>query len=485
MGPVEFAQHPWGLRLKLWPSQKLLLKLVYGCSLSHKEYKRLEKWKKLALELHLPAYEVGSQLMGVRELALCLGMRSSKTFFGGIIGCYETYKYLMMIDPWSHYNILEHSSVFGIIAAASKDQARDTVFAQIRNFASRCQIFNMFGMEQKQYDIVFPSHHFTIRVGASNSSTIVGRTDLFIIFDELVRCPDTKGRMGGKEVYAGLVAGTKTLDGLKVSMSSPLYEDDGIMTLVRDAENIDSMLGLRMATWNFHKHLTRDDFASDFKKDRLTAMRDFGAQPSSAIRPFFANVDIIDRNVKHSNPVDELDRLTDEWKPVSGAIYIGAADAAVTQDSMGVGLAHIDGAGDLKVDFVVAFRPPEEGVEISSTEVNDFIMRIHTLTKPDVWRFDNWMYTELQQRLEEDSVVKHEHVLLKQYLILKALLNEDRIDLPKHKLLISELKGLELLKNKRVDHRRGFSKDLSDVVCQLAVEYDTIDEPDHELPSAR
>lgn len=481
MGAVEFAEHAWGLRLKLWPSQKLTLKLLYNEPLSHKEVRLLEKWEKKALDLNLPAEDVQA-----RELALCLGMRSSKTFLGGIIGCYETYKYLMMIDPWSHYNILENSPVFGIIAAASKDQARDTVFAQIRNFASRCHIFDMFHMEMKTYDIVFPTHDFTIRVGASNSSTIVGRTDAFVIFDELARCPDTKGRMGGKEVYAGLSAGVKTLNGLKVSLSSPLYEDDQIMNLIHESAKVDSMFGLRMATWDYHKYLKRSDFAADFAKDRLTALRDFGAQPSSAIRPFFTNTDIIDRNVRHANPVDDMGRLImSQWKPQRDALYIGSGDAAVTQDSMGVGLAHIDPNGDLIVDFVVPFHPPEGEFEISAKEVNDLIMRVHELADVQVWRFDNWMYTELQQRLEETAEVKHGHVLLKEYLILKALLNEDRIDLPDFKLLISELKGLELMRESKVNHRRDFSKDQADTVCQLAAEYDSMDvDVDHELPSA-
>ena len=118
LGPVEFADQVLGL--ELWPSQRMLVKLLYGIALVKEERELLETWRRGDPEFGGDI--VVEEGVGYRELALVCGMRASKTFMAAFLGCYECYLYLSLDNPWRHYGIARDSPVFGMIAATSRER---------------------------------------------------------------------------------------------------------------------------------------------------------------------------------------------------------------------------------------------------------------------------------------------------------------------------------------------------------------------------
>jgi hypothetical protein len=52
---------------------------------------------------------------------------------------------------------------------------------------------------------------------------------------------------------------------------------------------------------------------------------------------------------------------------------------------------------------------------------------------------------------------------------LKELIYTENIDIYNSEVLLKELKGLDLISGKRVDHKRGGSKDIADAVAGVCI----------------
>jgi len=458
--PIEFIQSGEFLGQNLWDTEKTILKLIYGLELTRNEERILERWSSQGQVIHHPGHRV-------QEAVLCLGMRSCKTFLSSGISLYETYRYLSMPDPWKVLGLARRSPVFGIVVATSLPQARDTVWAQIRSKLDDSPYFSSLEMiaPPQGTTIYFPTHEFTIRTGGSTSSGLVGRTSWFVVLDELARMPDTRGRLGGREIYLALSRSTKTLDGLVLDISSPLYVDDTMMQLLDDAGNEASMLGLRLATWLVNPTLPRSAFDKEFKQNPEMAARDFGAEPCSAIEPYYRDPAKIDEAATLRNAITDSGQLAEGWRPSGYYPYVVAGDPALKNDAFGIAVAHAE-PGMAVVDLAFRLVPrPELGVEVKAAQVREVFEAICGRVTPDAFVFDVKTFPEMMQDLERVAPVRTNLVLKEEHDALKERVYSGTVRLPGYPVLVDELKALELVKGERVDHRRGRSKDVADAVA--------------------
>lgn len=482
LSPVEFSEQILGL--KLWTSQSLISKLVYGLELNEEERRLLQIWEKGDPEFGGEVtYHPGETC---RELALVCGVRSSKTFMAAFFAAYESYKFLMMPDPYGHYGIIKNSPVFGIIAATSKETATDTVFAQLKPMLQN-PFFEGHGLELKKREAVFPNHNYTIRAGASTSAALVGRTTLFAILDELDFLPDTKGRLGGKAVYQAISKGTTTLNGLNISLTSPLWRDSQSANLLSLAGVVKNMVAIRQPTWLINPSPNESRYSpkiiAEFQKDPDGAARDYGAKHSLAITPFFRDSTLIERCCILENGMDEEGRLMPfEFDPY--ATYCAAGDPAPKHDRFGIALGHRGRDGNIVIDIAYGIKPdPDAGVagEVDPHDVKTLYLSFLNKAQIEACVFDTYLYMEVRHELFNRGVdVQQHHVNLSDYQIMKDYIytaaseGTKLLTMPNNPLLISELLSLERNK-KRIDHPPKGSKDVADAVCQVVSYLDKID----------
>jgi len=128
-----------------------------------------DKQKEILIEFYNPD-------KNYRELVICAGMRSSKTYLASIICLFEAFKLLLLKDPAEHYGLSKGHKIFIINVATSEQQAKDTVFSQIESILKNSKWFMDFKPQIRHQEIRFPGKNLIIRSEHSNSASLVGKT---------------------------------------------------------------------------------------------------------------------------------------------------------------------------------------------------------------------------------------------------------------------------------------------------------------------
>lgn len=145
----------------------------------------------------------------------------------------------------------------------------------------------------------------------SNSAGMAGATRIASFVDELARFDTSESKRGADEVWRVLSASLKTVRtaavvhslqktvyGLRLATSSPISVDDKMYVMTTKAvsnEELDHVLALKLATWEFNNFQPRSMFNEEYAEDPVQAERDFGANPPLTETPF---IDDIPRFVK-------------------------------------------------------------------------------------------------------------------------------------------------------------------------------------------
>jgi len=433
--PVYFAEHI--LTEKLWDKQKEILTEFYN---PNKKY---------------------------RELVICAGMRSSKTYLASIICLFEAFKLLLMKDPAAHYGISKGHKIFIINVATSEQQAKDTVFSQIESKLKNSKWFMDLKPQIRHQEIRFPDKNLVIRSEHSNSASLVGKTAKCVVFDELSRFKDTQGKNSAEAVYESLSRAVQTFgeEGKVISISSPLYQDELLMRLLKLSKKSPYILGYHLATWELNPNITRESLEHEFNKNPEAAMRDYGAIPSSALEIYFKQPEKIDEAVDLLLKPIVFDGVLSSF--VSGkpnySYYLGG-DPALKNDSFGLALVHKEG-DTVICDLSYRLTPTKER-EISALEVKNLILSITKQFNVQEAVFDTWHFPETLEEIANQGVKVSQSIVRKvHYDNLKELFYTGKIRIPQNEVLINELKNLELIKGNKVDHPKHGSKDLADALA--------------------
>jgi len=399
-----------------------------------------------------------------RELVLVAGMRSGKSFLATVFALYEAFLLLTTPSPQKKYGLHPSSLIHILLVAKSEDQARDVLLSRALGIIQDSWFFDLFPRKVRKDTIEFPSKRIMIWVGPSTSNTLVGRTAKAVILDELARFPQTESGGGAWMIYHSLKAATVTFgnDGHRIIISSPLRSDDILMQLYNDPPP--DTLALRYATWEFNPHIKFEDLQTELQRDPVAFWRDFGAQPSESLYPYFARLDEVSFGDHNA------------WLPVSSGIpysppegtYVIAGDPALRWDAFGIAVARMD--GERVIYDLVGAIVPEKGKEISPSQVRELFDRLIDIYQPAVVVFDTHMYPELEEHIRTRGVpVKTRIVKKRHYDMFKEALYSGKVELPAFPRLIKEMKGVQVVNERRVDHPRGGSKDVIDAVVNAYV----------------
>lgn len=238
------------------------------------------------------------------------------------------------------------------------------------------------------------------------------------------------------------------------------------------------IFALKRPTWVVNPTRKIEDFKTSFFTDLGDAMQRFACVPTFASDAFFKQRDKLEKCMTTRNPIDSNKRFEPAFEPDPDKIYYVHADLAQKHDKCAVAIAHVDRWVNIQVikdyeqvapivivDAVVWWEPKIEG-PVNLSEVKQWIQNLRRQGfNIGLVSFDRWQSFDIQQELQAVGI-KTDTVSVgkKHYEDLAMMVYEERVIMPHIPLLLEEMSELKIINDKKVDHPRKKSKDLSDAV---------------------
>lgn len=262
---IRFIESPWGLGMKLFPVQRVILKAHYGIALddndlgfpldtpvpkNHPNYDAelmdgdgyyalrvpFSDWRR---EHHQSLTEAGylKHLFNEgrcnvdhvvegherREMILSIGRRSGKTTISACIAAYETYKLISKGHPQSFYGLPDSNVIQIISVATDKDQA-GLLYRECHGHFVNCDFFGAYMANATQSFATFQTPHDIEKFGPYSDNPrsrfslkitfrscvakgLRGAGNIVVILDEVAHFTD-KGQSGAEEVYNAVTPST-------------------------------------------------------------------------------------------------------------------------------------------------------------------------------------------------------------------------------------------------------------------------------------
>lgn len=492
----DINKETWGVK-ELNPRQTLLLKTFYGLPLSEEELSILESWYALdRLSFNPLFYSPGTTY---QSLCIEAGRRGSKSFLAAIIGAYEFYRLCAIRSPQKHYNIATSTAIAIYCIATSATQTKRTIFSQIKGLLEHIPFIKRLVEKKKiiigEEEIKYPDKLLYIYSGNSNSASQVGSSVICLLMDEVARFDEeyklssTDNESNALKLWSniGISGVTFGKDAKRIAISSAWCEGDAIQVLYGISKSSTGWLGFRLRSWDLNPvHAARDNpvIQAEYHLDPRKAALEFEGVRFNNISSFFKDEEIT-RSFRGSSSIhvssdvgeDKLVRITIHKvlpTSLSSAMHI---DPAFITDSFAVAFGHREVIKKERyaiIDGILVWdNSPEQTVGI--TNVYNCIYQIHShrpLSKITSDHYNPETVQHLRSTGLNASVITFTQARqLELYDFFRKMLHEDRVILPVDSLwstkLKDELYGINLIKNKKIDHRKDGSKDISDAVVSV------------------
>lgn len=287
---ITFIESDWGLGLKLFPVQRLILKAHYGMVLDDNPYdfpldmpvpldhphydlslmdfegfyeKRIvvsdfrrenEKFfteagylKYLHSEGRCNTDKVvpGQQR---REMVLSVGRRSGKTLITSCVVAYEAYKLLLRGNPQKYYGSSQSNIIQLISVATDRDQA-GLLYREASGHFSKCDFFKAYAANATQSFATFQTpfdiekygpyaedqkarYSINVTFRSCVAKGLRGGANLLVALDEVAHFGD-KGQASAEEVYQAVEPSTRTFSPKDPDhLTRPIGENEGRIILI-------------------------------------------------------------------------------------------------------------------------------------------------------------------------------------------------------------------------------------------------------------
>lgn len=495
---TEIDQEKWGITLNI--QQRVILKTFYSLELTIEEESIIESW------LVQDKTTWGDNKESYQALVLEAGRRGGKSQLGAIIACYEFYKLCHLPEPQKHYGIASSTPISILALATSASQAKRTIFAQIVGMLRVCKYFLPLINQQKIFigkeAISYDEKMLNIYSGNSQSSSQVGQSVILLIMDEATRFKDVDGDSNALELWSNIgISGINFgADAKRVAISSAWYSGDAIEKLYESSQIDPTWLGFRLRTWDLNPMYHRDNpiIASEYNinpkraalecegvrsasedsffdqdevkacfKGRSTVISEQVADPDGLIRHYLTRLEPATyTSVVHLDPSVSTDTY---------ALAIGHAEKRTVKDET-INTLTVEDNTIVVIDGVLTWKPDPTSC-VSITNVQHVMLEIHkrrSISKVTADHHNSWETLERMRAygIKSESLYFSQKLQLEMYENLRLLIHEGRLILPKDSpnknLLLDELVRIQLIKGKKIDHPKGFSKDTADAIAGVA-----------------
>jgi hypothetical protein len=457
------------------------------------------------------------------EIILQLGKGSGKDFTSTVACAYIVYKLLCLKDPARYFGKPAGDAIDIINVAINAQQAKNVFFKGFKTKIENSEWFA--GKYNSKAESIEFNKAITVYSGHSERESHEGLNLILAVLDEISgftqevgtgndqgktadniykafrasvdsRFPDlgkvallSFPRFPGdfiSQKYEAAIMEKETITYKHKFIMNPDFPEDlegNYLEIEWDEDQIvaykyPGVFALKRPTWVVNPTRKVDDFKLAFFTDMGDAMQRFACVPTFASDAFFKQKDKLEKCMTLRNPIDSNKRFDESFIVDPDKIYFVHADLAQKHDKCAVAIAHVDKWVNLQVvkdyeqvapiiivDAVVWWEPKVEG-PVNLSDVKQWIQNLRRQGfNLGMVTFDRWKSFDIQQELQAVGIrTDTVSVGKKHYEDLAMMVYEERIAMPRIPLILDELSELKIINDKKVDHPRKKSKDLSDAV---------------------
>lgn len=351
------------------------------------------------------------------ELILVMGRRSGKSFLVAVIALYVVYKLLKMGHPQKVYNLMDFDIISILNVAKSEDQAKGAIFEKIFSLVVTSPFFEPYIAHHTQTTLHFMTPRDieeyerrknmgidekkgTIHLisGHSNSSSLVGKTVIYLIIDEMAEMAGPRGDDGkDKELYEKLNKSLATfgLDGKTVCISNPLYEMGEFYRLYESSFERDHVLMFQVPTELCNPTVTKSYLAQKRKDEPESYQMHFEAEFAVSSRDPYLPPELV---------AAAFDRWPFQQRREFGepaVPYFAHLDPAYNSDMYALAIVHAEvipnerdsehkPAMRVVVDHIHLWKPKDKHSPVNSEEVNAYMVKMAKKFNLVQVSYDHW-----------------------------------------------------------------------------------------------
>ncbi len=456
-----------------------------------------------------------------RNLAVLVwGKGGGKDTMSVLIQLYVVYILLNNRNPQKFLGQADQSSIDMYNIACAKDQAETVYFQILKTFVLQwkwlrenwnCVVNGKWFTNQSDKDmdfldrvtitsdaIIFP-RNIRCFSGSSESESLEGKNVLIYVLDEADAFKQNSLTRSAEKIFSTMSSSANSRFNGKEKgfiISWPRSKDGFIMKLYERTKAMLSVYGDIAATWevkprhmfspetfDFQGHQVPMDKYEAFRLSPLESMACYLCQPPDAISPYIEDYKKVDDSMQDIRQLFEFrDREQDGFvrKGITRAPFmydrsikhVMAFDLSETRDYTALSIAHRE-ADKIVFDAITCWVPDRRrNIRVDLQNVEEIIYSIRQDITLDTICGDHWGSPFLIQKLRAKGVrARIENLVLDDYELFKRLLYAKQIVFPKNAMLAKELKNLQLVGGRKVDHLKGLHNDLSvtAVMCVKAL----------------
>jgi hypothetical protein len=449
---IEFVESPdylgfTSMNLTLRPMQRIILKCFYRGSIGNEHISLDQEETDLLKRVGCDTEENGNIIEKwnnnevFRELVLVWGRRSGKDFLVSIIALYEAMKLIEAPggDPYKQYN-LANAAPFTILTIANSQEQAAIAYREIYQKLIMSNYFKdkvmTDGITQDRIFLLTPQDvldnevlakkglkpklgSVLIRIGHSDSNTLVGIGCYVLIFDEIGLYPNSTGPSSGDNLYGNLVPTVKTyvrrvpvtdeqgnpvygpdgkqlinriFDGKVICISSPRAAEGIFYRLYATAIDVPHRLMCRLPSWVVNTDYTEESLRSE-NPEMIEAKFDmeYGAIFSGTAGESFFPREIVERCFREKSI-----KLRDFGQP--GKKYFAHLDPATSSHNYALVVVHPEyfiNKETKKQDCVfildhIKYWTPQGGMPINVHEIDEYMINLNKRFRLAMVTYDQW-----------------------------------------------------------------------------------------------